>query len=133
VKPILSFARSAALAVALLAAANGASAQTAGSSPCTTDMKSLCPDAQGAAGRYRCLLEHEAELSTTCRDHLRTQQAQRAARRAAVRSACQADIDRWCALATPSEGGVFGCLRRKADEVSPACREALSRRGNAAP
>ena len=52
----------------------------------------------------------------------------RHARFAAVREACAADVRRLC----PDEGdddrpgrGAFHCLRRHADEVSAACREAL--------
>jgi len=121
------------LLAACLSIAPTARAQTGGLGPCTMDARALCPDAKRGTARHRCLLEHDAELSTSCRDHLKQRQAQRATRRAAVWSACQEEIDRWCAIATVGEGGVMGCLRRKTDELSPACRDALPARGDTAP
>lgn len=48
-------------------------------------------------------------------------------RREAVREACGADVARLCASDDdqPSGRGLFRCLRRHADELSPACRNAL--------
>jgi len=119
-----------AVAALVLGAALAAPAQMA-AGPCTTDVQALCPHAGRGGARFRCLLDHESELSPACRDHLKQRQAQRSARRAQVRAACREEIDRWCAIATPGEGGMLGCLRRKADELSPACREALPERGAA--
>ena len=44
-----------------------------------------------------------------------------------VRAACMADVKKLCAEVPPGHGRVLSCLREHKDEVSAACKQALSK------
>jgi hypothetical protein len=48
-----------------------------------------------------------------------------AAERGAVRAACRADAQRLCTGVEPGQGRIVACLRDKAEQLTPDCRNAL--------
>ena len=85
------------------------------SSPCKQDVESFCGDVQPGGGRvYRCLAEHEGELSNSCR-----------ARLADIRATggeCKEDIAKFCADVPHTKGKLADCLTQHHDELSEACK-----------
>src|SRR4029079_13136880 len=84
-------------------AAPAAAPAVKASSPCKQDVESFCGDVQPGGGRvYRCLAEHEGELSNSCR-----------ARLADVRATggeCKEDIAKFCADVPHTKGKLAECL-----------------------
>lgn len=101
--------------------AQAATASPAGSagvkpdSPCKQDVEAFCEGVQPGEGRiYRCLNEHESDLSTTCRLRL-----------AELRSTggeCKDDIAKFCASVPHAKGMLAKCLTDHFDELSEGCK-----------
>lgn len=73
---------------------------------------------------FRCLREKESELSPACRDFERKRRAEFPE----ADDACRGDIKRFCAGIKPGQGRIAACLKSHRAELSPACREDLSKR-----
>ena len=78
-----------------------------------------------------CLESHEDQLSAACKEYEATMEGKRGEGMERVkiyakfRQACSADVARFCRDADPKQGGVVKCLKGQADEISPACSEAI--------
>lgn len=100
------------------AAGDGNATMTA----CKADIDTLCKDTEDGRGRFRCLRENEAKVSSGCKTAL---DAAKAAREA-VRNACKADRETLCKDAGEERGAGMKCLRDNASKVSPDCGKALA-------
>ena len=84
-------------------------------SPCKQDVEAFCANVQPGAGRiYRCLHEHQDEISNTCK-----------ARLADVRTTggeCREDIEKFCASVPHAKGALAKCLSEHHDELSEGCK-----------
>ncbi len=49
--------------------------------------------------------------------------------RAALRAACQGDVQKLCAGVTPGGGRIVACMKEKRAQVSPGCGAALAKAG----
>jgi hypothetical protein len=47
--------------------------------------------------------------------------------RAALQAACRSDVEKLCPDVQPGGGRIAACMRHKADQASPGCREALAK------
>ncbi len=93
--------------------------------PCAEDAKKFCADvmqggARGAIGK--CLQEHEADLSSACRD--RINKGSEAV--AQFKEACGEDVQKLCASAQRGGGGVLKCMDENFDSLSLACQGSVT-------
>jgi hypothetical protein len=110
------------LAVALTAVPEPAHAQR-GQGPCRDDIQKFCAGVQRGGGRFRdCLLQHEAELTPACQQHLQ----QMKARVSAWRQACEGDAQKFCNGVAPGRGGIVKCLREHQNDLTQACKDQLA-------
>jgi hypothetical protein len=95
---------------------------------CSDDVGKFCAEIrQGRGHLIECLRQHESELSASCRIQLERMQSRGRRRRAGLRSACDGDIRKHCATVKRGEGRVRTCLQQHEADLSPGCREFLSR------
>lgn len=92
---------------------------------CKQDVQRLCPDARGGAEVFRCLNEHESDLSDACRQRLVQRKQHFEARVKSVEEACREDIARHCEKIEQGGGRVLQCLRQHEPELSEGCRVKL--------
>jgi hypothetical protein len=94
---------------------------------CAADHERLCPQQSiTSEGSMRCLRQHSAEASTTCRAALN---ARRESVLDRVRAACNEEIRAHCSRAGhQAEVSPIRCLRAYRSRLSDACRSALPRR-----
>lgn len=95
---------------------------------CKADVEQFCKDVKpGKGGIFKCLKEHEAELSEPCKAQ-RGRMAARVKRGLnKAKQACQTDIDQFCKDVPEGEGRVAKCLKGHAEELSPSCKIAYDR------
>lgn len=115
-----------ALTVAMLAAGLGSTAGIAhgqaGRDACGADVEKYCKDvAPGGGRRYRCLKEHEKDLSEPCRKHIADFQG----KVRGMHEACWDDVSRLCEGVRPGGGRILACLKEHEGELSEPCRAAL--------
>ncbi len=90
---------------------------------CEEDAFAYCRDAAGGEPMVTCLSKNQGKLTRRCQmvfDEF-------ARKEAANRSACGDDARRLCPGAKAGKGDVHVCLVFHGKDVSPACREALTR------
>ena len=90
--------------------------------PCFDDRQKYCSDVKPGAGRiFECLDEHEAELSSACKDHIEkmSQKFQKFV------DACSDDLAQYCPQVKPGQGRGLACLRDNEDKLSTECKSAL--------
>jgi hypothetical protein len=106
-----------------LGIAMGASAaQTA--KPCRDDAAKLCPDVKpGGGAMARCLKEHSSELSPACKDNI----AKAKKKVQEFKEACKDDAKNFCKDEKPGKGRIVQCLKKHESELSPACKEKMSK------
>lgn len=105
-----------------LAGAAGARAQ-AGADACGADVEKYCKDVPvGGGRRYRCLKEHEKELSEPCRKHI----ADVKGRARGIHEACWDDVGRLCSDVRRGGGRILQCLKDHESELSDPCKAALA-------
>ncbi|HEY3585764.1 MAG TPA: cysteine rich repeat-containing protein, partial [Myxococcaceae bacterium] len=83
-------------------------------SPCKDDVAAFCESVQPGGGRlYRCLWEHEGELSVSCR-----------ARMTEIRTTggaeCKDDVAKFCATVPHTKGMLAKCLEQHRNELNDA-------------
>jgi len=94
----------------------------AGRDACGADVDKFCKDVPvGGGRRYKCLKEHEKELSEPCRKHIADVQA----RSRGMHEACWDDVSRFCADVRAGGGRILQCLRAHESELSEPCKAAL--------
>lgn len=97
-----------------------------GGGPCREDMEKFCKAASQERGQARqCMQEHMADLSPACREHLQGMQKGTSGREA-MRTACNADADKFCKQLNPGQGGLYHCLKGHEAELSEACKSAIA-------
>lgn len=94
---------------------------------CAGDHARLCPQQSIASeGSLRCLRQHSADVSTSCRTALNAQHESMLDR---VRAACTEEIRAHCSRGgRQAEVSPIRCLRAYRSRLSDACRSALPRR-----
>jgi hypothetical protein len=107
-------------------------AYAADKNPCAEDIAKFCGNIKfGTPAMVNCLESHEGQLSAACREYEATMEGKRGERMeqakvyAKFRQACSADIARFCMNADPKQGGAVKCLKGHANEISPACSDAV--------
>ena len=92
--------------------------------PCADDVKKLCPDTPAGGGKIQaCLKEHAADLSPGCKKHL----DDLSKKIGGLVATCRYDIARFCSDQTPGGGRIAGCLQKHRDELSPECKDRISK------
>src|SRR5262252_2978520 len=82
---------------------------------CKQDLETFCGDVQPGEGRiFKCLADHETELSNTCK--------KRVADLRATGGECQDDIAKFCASVPHARGKLAACLTAHRDELSEPCK-----------
>jgi len=110
------------LTVALSMTAAPAHANRRGG-PCRADVQKLCPDVTRGSGGFRdCLIQHAAELSPACQEHVNAMKA----KIEAWRQACQDDVQKFCSDVQTGHGKIIKCLRTNQDSLSQACQDQLA-------
>jgi hypothetical protein len=112
----------AALMLTMASTAASAQQRAGGNSACAADLEKFCAGVEPGAGRiYRCLEEHEAQLSDACKEHV----AQMRQRAGTISAACKDDLTKFCKSISVGGGRVRNCLKRHEAELSPSCKTAL--------
>jgi hypothetical protein len=84
------------------------------------ELQKFCKDVEPGEGRImRCLQEHDRDLSTACRDKVKSITR----RLVEAKQACAPDIGKFCADVVPGGGRLIKCLAPHFDELTPACKE----------
>ena len=100
-------------------------AQQAG--PCRADVERLCKGVPPADLRD-CMRKHASELSPACKARLSDAKERVQEHAAALKQACQGDIDKYCSKTEPGKFGVARCLHDHEAQLSPGCTAAMSAR-----
>ena len=94
----------------------------AGRDACGADVEKFCKDvAPGGGGRYKCLKEHDKDLSEPCKKHI----AEVKAKVRGMHEACWDDVSRLCDGVRPGGGRILKCLKDHESELSEPCKAAL--------
>jgi hypothetical protein len=95
----------------------------AGADACGADVEKYCKDVPvGGGRRYRCLKEHEKELSEPCRKHIADVQG----KVRGIHEACWDDVSRLCGGVRRGGGRILQCLKDHESELSDPCKAALA-------
>jgi len=95
----------------------------AGADACGADVEKYCKDVPvGGGRRYRCLKEHEKDLSEPCRKHI----AEVKGRARGIHEACWDDVSRLCGDVRRGGGRILQCLKDHESELSDPCKAALT-------
>jgi len=96
-------------------------------SPCKEDVAAFCESVQPGGGRlYRCLWEHEGELSVSCRARMNEIRTTGGAE-------CKEDIAKFCASVPQAKGLLAKCLEQHRNELSDACKALATKAGVPSP
>lgn len=87
--------------------------------PCKEDRLKFCKDVKAGQGRIiKCLKEHEAELSESCKT-FRTTKMNEAKEN---HGKCKADRKKFCKDIKPGEGRIIQCLKSHEAELAADCK-----------
>lgn len=107
-------------------------AKMAGKEVCAEDKDSFCKDVQPGDGRIiRCFKEHEKELSEGCRAFMAKEKDAMKTNRPDM-TACAGDKEKFCADVKPGKGRIIECMKAHKNELSGACRDTLTKKGDRA-
>jgi hypothetical protein len=98
---------------------------------CKADIDKFCKTQPLGGGRIQRCLE-QAQVSATCRTTIATVRdllQRRAAARAAVPRACDADARRFCSGMQAGDGNLMECFYRVRQRTSAACQKAITDAG----
>ncbi len=101
-----------------------ASAEQEGGRPCSDDAAKLCKGVKPGEGRIvNCLKEHKDQLSPACKEHI----AKAKDEVKEAKEACHDEIQKLCKGIRPGGGRIVQCLRQHESELTPACKEHISK------
>ena len=104
--------------VSVLAVA-GLSSSAFAEGGCAADAQKFCAGVKAGGGRIaRCLKEHDAELSPSCKargEEIKTKLKE-------GHEACKGDIEHFCQGVKRGGGRVLGCLKEHKAELSETCK-----------
>jgi hypothetical protein len=107
--PLLSFALALSFA--------GAAAAKEG--PCKDDVQKFCKDVKPGGGRIvKCLKEHEADLSDSCK----AAQSKAKEKVSEAKESCNDDVQKYCKGVQPGQGRIVKCLADNKDKLSGSCK-----------
>lgn len=90
----------------------------AGGHPCKEDILKFCPNVvKGHGGVAKCLKEHEAELSPSCKE----KKVAMKAKRDALLANCKEDLEKFC----KDDKRKMKCLKAHQDQVTGQCKDVL--------
>ena len=84
---------------------------------CAPDVKAQCARTSGE-GRIACVKTRFEDFSLRCQLAL--------VKRAAIKKACKADVEKKCANIEPGGGRIEACLKDHFADVSDGCKETIS-------
>jgi hypothetical protein len=84
---------------------------------CAPDVKAQCARTSGE-GRIACVKTRFKDFSLRCQLAL--------VKRAAIKKACKADVEKNCANIEPGGGRIEACLKDHFADVSDGCKETIS-------
>lgn len=94
----------------------------AGRDACGADVEKFCKDVPvGGGRRYKCLKEHEKDLSEPCRKHVADVQT----KAQGMHEACWDDVTRLCSDVQAGRGRILKCLKDHESGLSEPCKAAL--------
>lgn len=94
---------------------------------CAADFAKFCSgQTPGTDGARSCMRDHRADFSQACQSAM---QERRAAMMQRIKTACAADIAKFCSAGTQADDRPGRCLRDHKDELSPTCKAAFPSRG----
>ena len=92
--------------------------------PCQEDVQKYCAKVKPGQGRMsKCLKEHDADLSQSCKTHLKTMFDHMLE----AREACSDDARKFCADAKRGHGRIVACLKSHENELSDSCKAEMMR------
>jgi hypothetical protein len=92
--------------------------------PCRADREKLCAGMErGDPKLFECMKQHEAELSTACKDEREAWQK--------VRATCKGDEEKFCPDVGKERGAAVKCLTSHENEITQPCADALKSRPRA--
>jgi hypothetical protein len=95
---------------------------------CGTDVQEFCSNVEPGEGRvFRCLGEHQRELTATCKEETARLEEGRERVATLVRS-CTADVESLCPGVPRAAGAVLACLGANESKLSSGCNAADVRR-----
>jgi hypothetical protein len=110
----------------------GASAYAADKNPCSDDIAKFCSNVRfGTPAMIGCLESHESQLSPACKEYevkmegRRGEMMEQGKILAKFKQTCSKDVVIFCKGVDPKQGGVVKCLKGRANEISPACRDTI--------
>jgi len=90
---------------------------------CKPDYEKYCKDTKIGQGRvWRCLAQHEDQLSPECKANVHAARE----KMKEFRKDCGSDVKTYC-KDVKGGGKVIACLRTNSDKVSPACQTHLKK------
>lgn len=96
-------------------------AQLALDRACHATADALCPGLSGTAA-FECLRWRYADLPQACKDAMWVSQE----KYDQFKAVCASDLSRFCGGASQAEGQLVACLRSRAAELQPLCRELIN-------
>ncbi len=92
-----------------------------GGGVCKADVEKFCKGVEkGKGGIGRCLMSHQKELSSDCRNKLEEKRR--------GREACRADKQKFCATIQPGDGRIRECMKSHEKELSADCRSFIEKK-----
>jgi len=91
--------------------------------PCHQDIEKFCKDLPPGRAVNQCMKKHNAELSSSCKQHMQ----ERKQKATAFKIACGQDSKKFCKDAKRGQGSVVRCLRAHETELSAQCKANVAR------
>jgi hypothetical protein len=92
---------------------------------CEAEVEQLCPEGSDGSGRRQCLEKRAHQLTAPCQQQIKERLVRWKEERSQLKSACQADIRRFCPDLRPGGGQMLQCLQQHAQELSDGCYATL--------
>jgi hypothetical protein len=92
---------------------------------CEAEIEHLCPDVPDGAARITCLEQRAQHLTASCGPRLHERFVKWKEEQTRLMTACESDIEQWCASINPDGGDLLQCLQEHGQEVSDRCYATL--------